>query len=81
MHRVLDESPKWLLATGQREKAANLLRTIARYNEKAYNEEDLLEKEKAIEAEADTMSLETVWSKYIRNPITLAFLLITVFAW
>ena len=79
---MLDESPKWLLATGQRKKADDLLRNIARYNETAYNEDDLLEKEKAIETEqAATIPLQIVWHNYVRNPATLLFLLITVFAW
>ena len=81
MYRVLDESPKWLLATGQREKADQLLRKIAEYNGQTYDENDLLDKERAIEEEKPSVSLYASWGKFLKNPITLAFLVICVFAW
>ena len=70
-----------MLATGQREKAELCLKKIAEYNGVKYSQEDLLEKEKVIEKEKPSVSLYTMWARFLKNPFTVSFLLICMFAW
>jgi len=80
----VDESPKWLLATGQKEKAEAVLRKIAVINGEEFDEADLTREEK--EVESDKKSQQSVpvlvmWKQLLQTPVTVYFLFACMFAW
>ena len=78
----MDESPKWLLATGQKEKAETVLRKIAAFNGVEFDESDLIKEEKEVESDkSSSVPVLVMWKQLLQTPVTVYFLFACMFAW
>ena len=79
---MVDESPRWLIASGQLEKAERVLKKAAKYNKERYNDKALYdEKTKYTESANLDKPLRAMWNNFVKEPVLLGYLAICVLSW